>query len=154
MVHQGQGTDHPHIAECAGQIEQHDIELCLLFSHITVKVLHRVLRLAFDDRIGLLRFLLVLAVKGHFQGIVFLDAFQVTVPHQTDTVLGRVTIHHGNVVSPLVTQNTGREHGEGGLADSSFLAGKCDKQRFFFHMHFFFIVIAGKLSCRFMSQRK
>ena len=46
---------------------------------------------------------------------------------QADTVPGRVTIHHGNVIFPAVMQDTGRGNGEGGLAGSSLPAGKCDK---------------------------
>ena len=71
--------------------------------------------------------LFVLAVKGHFQGIVLPYTFHVTASHLGDAVLGSIAVHHGHIVSPLVVQDAGREYGEGGLAYSSLLAGKCDK---------------------------
>ena len=39
-------------AERSGKVEKHDIESFPLFVHITTQVLHRLFRIAFDDRIG------------------------------------------------------------------------------------------------------
>lgn len=66
MVHGGHSLDHAYAAKRTGKIEQHDVEYHIPFPRIMVKVLHGVLRVAFDDRISHFFELFVLAVKGYF----------------------------------------------------------------------------------------
>lgn len=75
MVHGGHGLDHAYAAERAGKVEQHDVELHAPFFPVAVEVGHRILRIALYNRISEFPELFVLAVKGHFQGIVLPDAF-------------------------------------------------------------------------------
>ena len=126
-MHGGHGLNYAYTAERAGKVEQHDVKLHATFFPVAVEVSHRIFRIALYNRISKFPELFMLAVKGHFQGVVLPDTFHVTASHLGDAVLGGIAVHHGYIVSPLVMQDTGREYGEGDLAHSSFLAGECDK---------------------------
>ena len=135
VVHRSNSIDHPLAAERSGKVEKHDIESFPLFVHITTQVLHRLFRIAFDDRIGRLTDSFVLPVQVHLQVVIFHDILHVPLTHQGDAVLRVVTVHNRHTQAFAVMQHTGQQYRKDGFSHATLLAGDGNQQLFFFFHH-------------------
>lgn len=100
-----------------------------------MQVLHRLFRIAFDDRIGRLPDSLVLLVKAHLQVVIFHDTLHVPLTHQGDAVLRVVTVHNRHTQAFAVMQHTGQQYRKDGFSHATLLAGDGNQQLFFFFHH-------------------